>query len=220
MRGGERQPYPTDGSREAPAGGRAWTTEARCPPPSAVPPAASRAGQRAATWKRHSGTVKPTTNLPTDAFAKPGESVLGMVVAARLGCGFTSDPAHSTSEGHSHRGPAPRPAPPAPRPHPRLAQGARHPRRTDNHPGAHDVCDIRARLVAAGAAQRAGPSRPPSPRPRRRRPGPPPRRILSSAPPSAHPPRASPWSDRPPPAQRCCGSAGMWGHFGSRFRPV
>ena len=113
-----------------------------------------------------------------------------------------------------------RPTPPAPRPHPRLAQGARHPRRTDNHPGAHDVCDIRARLVAAGAAQRAGPSRPPSPRPRRRRPGPPPRRILSSAPPSAHPPRASPWSDRPPPAQRCCGSAGMWGHFGSRFRPV
>ena len=81
----------------------------------------------------------------------------------------------------------PRPAPPAPRPHPRLAKGARHPRRTYNHPGAHDVCDIRARLVAAGAAQRAGPSRPPSPRPRRRRPGPPPRRILSSAPPSAHP---------------------------------
>ena len=114
----------------------------------------------------------------------------------------------------------PRPAPPAPRPHPRLAKGARHPRRTYNHPGAHDVCDIRARLVAAGAAQRAGPSRPPSPRPRRRRPAPPPRRILSSAPPSAHPPRASPWSDRPPPAQRCCGAAGMWVHFGSRFRPL
>ena len=114
----------------------------------------------------------------------------------------------------------PRPAPPAPRPHPRLAQGARHPRRTDNHPGAHDVCDIRARLVAAGAAQRAGPSRPTSPRPRRRRPGPPPRRILSSAPPSAHPPWASPWSDRPPPAQRCCGSAGMWVHFGSRSQHV
>ena len=29
----------------------------------------------------------------------------------------------------------PRPAPPAPRPHPRLAKGARHPRRTYNHPG-------------------------------------------------------------------------------------
>ena len=68
--------------------GAGWRTSAdnrsTLPAPTGGAPAASRAVQRAATWKRRSGTVKPTTNLPTDAFAKPGESALGMVVAARL----------------------------------------------------------------------------------------------------------------------------------------
>ena len=116
---------------------------------------------------------------------------------------------------------APRPAQPTPHPRPRSGPGAKEAR--------HDRTSTQGRtqFVACG---RDSPAPEPFgerviPAPQGRDPATADRGPLraaspSSAPPSAHPPRASPWSDRPPPAQRCCGSAGMWGHFGSRFRPV